>query len=186
MDFYIEHNGRIWEVINQINLVSKKIVKEVINMDVRYVDGDFQFLYRVSCLIFNKDKTKVLLFNCEGRKIYLLPGGKVSQKEKSLEALKREIKEELGYDNIEYKFLGVSEEFVKDKGFYNQQIDLIYQGIYKDDILENNFKGLEGDWINFEWIDINKLDNYDIHPQSIKQAIKNPDKIYHFVDDLIK
>ena len=155
-------------------------------MDIKYINNDFQFLYRVSCVIFNKDKTKILLFNCEGRDIYLLPGGKVAQKEESLQAIEREIEEELGYKNLKYSFFAISEEFVEDKGYYNQQINLIYQGIFEDDIDRIKFKGLEGDWINFEWIDVDKINNYKIFPSGIKKAITNPNKIYHFVENLIK
>ena len=155
-------------------------------MDIRYTYNDFQFLCRVSSVIFNRDKSKILLFNVEGRKIYMLPGGKINQKEESVDAIKREIKEELGYEDIDYSFLAISEEFVVDKGFYNQQINLIYQGIYNGDIDEIKFKGLEGDWINFEWVDINNIDNYEIYPKGIKNAIKKPDEIYHFVENLTK
>ena len=155
-------------------------------MDIKYINNDFQFLYRVSCVLFNKDKTKVLLFKCEGRDFYMLPRGKIAQKEESLQAIKREIEEELGYKNIKYSFLAISEEFAEAKGYYNQQINLIYQGIFEGNINNTNFKGLEGDWINFEWIDVAKIDNYKIVPKQIKEAIINPNKIYHFVENLTK
>lgn len=116
----------------------------------------------------------------------MIPGGKVNQKEESIEAIKRKIKEELGYTNIDFSFLAISEEFVFDKGFYNQQINLIYKGILKNDIKETKFKGLEGDWINFEWIDISNIDNYEIYPNQIKEAIKISNKIYHYVENLTK
>ena len=66
------------------------------NVDIRYTNNEFQFLLRVSILIFNKDESKVLLFNVEGREFYLLPGGKISELEESIDAAKREVKEELG------------------------------------------------------------------------------------------
>ncbi len=155
-------------------------------MDIKYINDDFRFLYRVSGVIFNKDKTKVLLFNCEGRNFYMLPGGKIKQKEESLISIKREIEEELGYKNLKYSFLAISEEFVEDKGYYNQQINLIYQGIFEGNIDKTKFKGLEGDWVNFEWIDVDKINNYEIFPNEIKKAIINPNKIYHFVENLTK
>lgn len=155
-------------------------------MDIKYVNNDYQFLCRTSAIIFNEDQTKVLLFNVEGRRFYMIPGGKINQKEESIDAIKREIKEELGYTNIDFSFLAISEEFVFDKGFYNQQINLIYKGISKDEIKETKFKGLEGNWINFEWIDIANIDNYEIYPNQIKEAIKNPNKIYHYVENLTK
>ena len=120
-------------------------------MDVRYTNNNYQFLLRVSILIFNKDESKVLLFNVEGREFFMLPGGKISELEESIDAIKREVKEELGWENLEYHFLGISEEFVNDKGYNNHQIDLIYKGKYMQDIDNYEFKGLEGEWINFKW-----------------------------------
>lgn len=155
-------------------------------MDIRYINKDFQFLCRVSCLIFNKDETKVLLFNVTERDFYLIPGGKIRELEESLDALKREMKEELGWDKIDYSFLGVSEEFVNSKGYNNHQINLIYKGIYNDEIKNIEFKGLEGDWINFKWIDINKIDDYNIYPSIVKKMVKNNKKIYHSIDNLLK
>lgn len=116
----------------------------------------------------------------------MLPGGKVTQKEESLQAIKREIKEELGYKDLKYSFLAISEEFVETNGYYNQQINLIYQGIFDGNIDKIKFKGLEIDWINFEWIDVDKINNYKIVPEEIKKAIINPNKIYHFVENLTK
>ena len=55
---------------------------------------------------------------------------------------------------------GASEEFVNARGFNNHQINVIYKGIYVDEIKYEKFIGLEGDWCHYEWIDINKLDNY--------------------------
>ena len=102
---------------------------------------------------------------------------KIGELEESIDAVKREVKEELGWENLEYKFLGISEEFVTDKGYDNQQINLIYKGIYNNVIEKIEFKGLEGDWINFKWIDIKDVDNYQIYPSIVKEMVKNSDKI---------
>lgn len=154
-------------------------------MDIKFVKDDYKFIYRTSALIFNKERNKILLFNVEGRKIYMLGGGKVNMLEESLEAIRREVKEELGYDDIDYSFLAISEEFVEAKGYTNQQINFIYKGIYNGEITETKFKGLEGDWINFEWVDIKDLDKYEIHQKSVIDMIKNTNKVYYVVENLI-
>ena len=155
-------------------------------MDVKYIEKDYQFLYRTSAVIFNKDNSKVLLFNVEGRNIYLLPGGKVKQKEESINAIQREIKEELGFENITFNLLAISEEFVIDKGFYNHQLNLIYKGTYQENIEHLKFKGKDGEWSNFKWVDISNIDEYHIHPKGIKQAIKDPNKVFHLIENLTK
>ena len=61
-------------------------------MDINYINDNYQFLYRVSAIILNKEKDKILLFKVKERNFYLLPGGKVNEKETSINAIKREKK----------------------------------------------------------------------------------------------
>lgn len=88
-------------------------------MDIKYVNNDFQFIYRMSSIIYNNDKTKILLFYGDDRDFYMLPGGKVHELEDSLSAIRREIEEELGYNNLNFKLISISEEFAKAKGYNN-------------------------------------------------------------------
>ena len=155
-------------------------------MNLDFVRNDFRFNARTSAVIYNKDLSKVLLFNVEGRNFYMLPGGRIEELEESIDTIKREIKEEIGWDNITYTFLALSEEFVTDKGYNNHQINIIYKGIYNDEIKETTFKGLEGDWINFEWVDVNKINNYKIFPKGIDAVINGSSKSNHFINNLIK
>ena len=150
--------------------------------DIKYSEDNFFFIYRVSALIFNKDKTKILLFYGNNSDYYMLPGGKVHQLEKSKDAIKREIFEELGFKDLEFNLLGISEEIVKDEENDIQQLTLTYKAIYKDEIYEETFKSIESDWINFKWVDIKELNNYKIHPSNVKNMIKNSDTINHLVE----
>ena len=154
--------------------------------DIKYKNSNYNFVYRVSALIFNKEKTKILLFYGNDSDYYMLPGGKINELEESIDAIKREIKEELGWENLEYKFLGISEELVNDKGYNNHQINLIYKGIYKNKIDKEEFKGLEGDWINFKWVDVKDINNYKIYPNIVNEMVKDSNKIHHSIDNLIK
>ena len=88
-------------------------------MDIKYVNNDFQFIYRMSSIIYNNDKTKILLFYGDDRDFYMLPGGKVHELEDSLSAIRREIEEELSYNNLNFKLISISEEFAKAKGYNN-------------------------------------------------------------------
>lgn len=154
-------------------------------MNVDFKRDDFRFNARTSAVIYNKDLSKVLLFNVEGRDFYMLPGGRIEELEESSNSIKREIKEELGWDSITFEFLALSEEFVNDRGYNNHQLNIIYKGIYNEEIKETNFKGLEGDWINFEWIDIKNIDTYNIFPNDIKNIIKKENTSKHIVTNLI-
>ena len=71
--------------------------------DIKYKNSNYNFAYRVSALIFNKEKTKILLFYGNDTNFYMLPGGKVKELEKSNEAIKREIQEEIGWKDLKKK-----------------------------------------------------------------------------------
>ena len=46
-------------------------------MDIKYSHDNYQFLFRVSALIFNHDLTKILIFQVKDRAIHLLVGGRL-------------------------------------------------------------------------------------------------------------
>ena len=154
-------------------------------MDIKYKNNKFQFIYRTSAIIYNSDKSKILLFYGDDRDYYMLPGGKVQELEQSENAIKREIKEELGYDNLEYNLIGVSEEILEDKRLNVHQITLIYESLYNGEISDESFKSIETDWINFKWIKISELKKYKIHPKNIDVMLNNEEKIKHIIDDRI-
>ena len=98
-------------------------------MDLKYRINNNSFHSRSSAIIYNKDKTKVLLFKVDdGRDFYLLPGGRIEFNEDSLSAIKREIKEEIGYD-LEYKLCGIEENFLKRAEENIMQYQLCYKAI---------------------------------------------------------
>lgn len=140
-------------------------------MDLIITNKNDRFIYRVSALIYNKELTKILLFNVDGREWWLLPGGKVKMNEASVDAIKRELKEELNLTDINLNLMTISEEFVKDKGYNNHQLELIYKGVFNGKIDKNEIKGLDGNWAHYKWIDVNNIDAYKIHPNEIKKII---------------
>ena len=70
--------------------------------------------------------------------------------------------------------------------YYILQINLIYIGFYKNKIVKEEFKGLEGDWINFKWVDVKDINNYKIYPNIVNEMVKDSNKIHHSIDNLIK
>lgn len=153
--------------------------------DIKYNRDNFFFIYRVSALIFNKDKTKILLFYGNDSDFYMLPGGKVKEFEKSRDAINREIKEEIGYDNLEYDLIGISEELVKNEENNIHQLTLTYKSTYNGEISDLQFKSKESDWINFKWVEIEELENYNIHPKKIIKMVKNNNTINHLIEEII-
>ena len=148
--------------------------------DIRYKENNYQFHYRTSAIIYNKDKTKILLFKSSNRDFYMLPGGKVNELESSEDALKREVQEETGLEINIIDFKCFSECVVTDKEMTYQQVEAIYEASYNDEINNDEFNGLEGNWILFKWFNINDLDNVLIEPKEIKDMLKNNKN--HIVD----
>lgn len=148
--------------------------------DIRYKENNYQFHYRTSAIIYNKDKTKILLFKSSNRDFYMLPGGKVNELESSEDALKREVKEETGLEISIIDFKCFSECVVTDKETTYQQVEAIYEASYNDEINNDEFNGLEGNWILFKWFNIKDLDNVLIEPKEIKDILKNNKN--HIVD----
>lgn len=151
--------------------------------DIKYENNKFKFAYRVSAIIYNVDKTKILLFTGNDSEFYMLPGGKVKELERSTDAIKREIKEEIGFDNLDFELAGISEEIIKNSNENIQQITLTYRCIYNSEITQETFKSIESDWINFKWIDVNEIDQYKIHPQNIKIMVEDYNTIKHLIEE---
>ena len=135
--------------------------------DIKYEHDKFNFAYRVASVIYNNDKSKILLFKGKTMNYYMLPGGKVKELEKSNDAIKREISEEIGWKDLKYKVIGVGEDIIHENNKNIHEITILYETVYKNDIIILKFNGLESNWIGFEWVDIQSLDNYYIHIQNV-------------------
>lgn len=153
-------------------------------MDITLIENNNKFIYRVSAIMLNNDLSKILLVKEKDSDFYLLPGGNVKMFEESDKAIERKIKEETGFDNIYFYFLGISEEFVKDGGYNNHQINIIYKGVYKENIEDNMFLGIDGG-SSYEWIDIDNLDNYNVFPENTKKMVKKLNVTHHNVENLL-
>ncbi len=111
--------------------------------DIKYKNNKFKFAYRVSAIIYNSDQTEILLFTGNDSDYYMLPGGKVKELEESIQAIRREIKEETGFENLHFELSGISEEIIKADDENIQQITFTYTAIYNEKIDNQEFKSKE-------------------------------------------
>lgn len=152
--------------------------------DLKYKIDNYEFHSRASAIIYNADKTKVLLFKVDdGRDFYLLPGGRIQINEDSLSAIKREIKEEIGYD-LDYKISSVNENFLVKNKKNIMQYEFLYKAVYKGKIEKLDFECLDRAGQSFHWIELNELDNIKILPENIKKVIKKVD--YNQIHNILK
>jgi len=156
-------------------------------MDLDFQKDEFRFNARVSAIIYNKDKSKILLFKVEdGRDYYLLPGGRVGINEDSKTAIIREIKEELNFD-LDFELCSIQENFVKKDNKDIMQYCFCYKAIYNQEIDKESFKCLDNGGQTFHWINVDELDNIKLLPKTCKNLIKTNDMlIKHIIEKEFK
>ena len=106
---------------------------------------------------------KILLCRAKGGTTTYLPGGHIEFGETGRQALVREIKEELGLDSSTGAFLGVVENSFLQHGAPHSEINLVYEL----SLAEGEAKAQE-DWIEFEWCDLNRLDEANLLPPAFR------------------
>lgn len=141
--------------------------------DILYKNNEFTYAYRVGAIIYNKENDKVLLFYGDNMDYFMIPGGKVKELETSEQAIIKEIKKEIGYDNLKFDFAGVSEEIIEKGNVKIQQLTLIYKCVYEGVIEKEIFKSIESKWINFKWMNIEEINKIELHPKKVVQIILN-------------
>ena len=121
---------------------------------------------------------------------YALPGGRVSIGENSEETIKREILEETGKEVEITGYIATIENFFKMKENKYHEIMFVYKLEFvneEDKFLEKNIKNIEGkEFLQYEWVDIDKIDECPIVPAIIKDTIKNKVLPIHIINDELK
>lgn len=140
---------------------------------------------RVAGLIIHNNK--ILFHHNTNRINYALIGGRIKLNENSKDAVIREFSEEIGEDFIVEKFLCTIENFFYHKNKKYHEIMFLYKLEFKNDELKSKTETIhnkEGkDYLEYEWIDINEIDNYDIRPNIIKDYIKNDMETSHIINE---
>lgn len=145
-----------------------------INVDIQGVN----FVCRSCAVIMNENK--ILFQKRKADKFWALPGGKIEILETTAEAIKREIREELGVENIEVgEVLSVIENFFEWNGTRVHQYIFTHKVTLNDKMYNNikeEFKGKEeGKDVMFKWIKKEELLNEDIKPDYVVEQLLNMD-----------
>ena len=145
-------------------------------MDVKIKCDEGNFKMRVSGLIIKNGKLLTVDI-CENN-FYCLPGGHVHLGESSLEAIKREIKEEVGVEAIDVKLLSIIENFfTNNKGKVVHEV-CYYYTIYVEGVNENDYTFVENDEgelkeLKFKWFKLAELENIDFRPKALAKKLKS-------------
>lgn len=147
-------------------------------MDVKINNEDLSFKFRVNCIILNEDKVLMVDLNKNG--FLCCPGGHVHVGEDTKTAVIRETLEEVGIVSNNPKLVAIIENFFKNKvGKQFHELSFYYlidDAIIPDDkqkdytFIEND----EGELVNldFKWIMLDDVENYDIRPVALKKVLK--------------
>ncbi len=152
---------------------------------IKMKTDNLNFKFRVSGIVF-KD-SKVLFVDMDDSGFLCLPGGYVELGETTEEACLRELNEEVGKKFKIEKYCGVVENFFRNK--FNKdihEISFYYVLTTDDELATTDFIIMENDKgnvikLNFKWIDLTEIENYDIRPGFLKTILKNNLTFNHLV-----
>lgn len=132
---------------------------------------------------------KILFHKNKNDSYYALIGGRVQICESSEETIKRELREEIGKEVEVVGYIATIENFFEAKGKKYHEIMFVHNIEFcnKDDknithMLYNIEGGKDKD-VYYEWLDIDKIDNYDIRPSIIKDVLKNGKFPLHLINN---
>ena len=143
-------------------------------MDITIDIEDYKLNVRAAGIIIHNNK--VLLHKNINENHYALIGGRVEIGENSADTVKREIKEELGKDVEITGYISTIENFFEMKGSKYHEIMFVHKIEFtneEDKNIEYTMKNIEGkDYLKYEWIDLDKIDEYPLAPNIMKDILK--------------
>ena len=143
-------------------------------MDLTLDVGEYKLNIRASAVIIHNGK--VLAHRNTNSDHYALIGGRMEIGENSEETVKREVMEELGKEIEVTGYVATIENFFEMKGTKYHEILFIHKAEFideEDKKRESTLKNIEGkDHLQYEWLELEKIEEYPLLPQVVKQVLK--------------
>lgn len=157
-------------------------------MDITIDVDDYKLNVRAAGVMIHNGK--ILVHRNVNSDHYALIGGRVEIGESSANTIKREIKEELGKDIEITGYISTIENFFEMKGSKYHEIMFVHKAEFVDDDdkkIENTLKNIEGkDYLQYEWLELNKIDEYPLLPSAIKSVLKENQFPVHKINNDLK
>lgn len=156
-------------------------------MDLSIDIEDYKLNIRAGGLIIHNNK--ILAHKNINKDHYCIPGGRIELGENSETTIKREIQEELGKDIDILKYSSTIENFfyMNEKKYH--ELYFLYRVEFKneeDKKIEYTMHNMEGkDYLQYEWLDIDKIDEYNILPECLKDMLKKDNMPTHVINEEI-
>lgn len=157
-------------------------------MDITLNVEDYKLNVRVGVIITHENK--ILLHKNVNTDHYAIIGGRVEIGEDSSSAIKREVLEEIGKEIEITGYISTIENFFEMKGSKYHEIMFVYKAEFKEDVdkkITHTLKNVEGkDYLQYEWLDLEKIDEYLILPLVIKEILKENKFPIHKINNELK
>ena len=157
-------------------------------MDITIDVDDYKLNVRAAGVMIHNGK--ILVHRNVNSDHYALIGGRVEIGESSANTIKREIKEELGKDIEITGYISTIENFFEMKGSKYHEIMFVHKIEFtneEDKKIEYIMKNVEGkDYLQYEWIDLDKIDEYPLMPSIMKDILKEKKFPTHKINDELK
>lgn len=157
-------------------------------MDLTIDVEDYKLNIRAVVVIIHNNK--ILVHKNINSDHYALLGGRVKIGEDSETTVKREIKEELNKEIEVTGYIGTIENFFKMSGSKFHEILFIHKAEFvneEDKKIEYTLKNNEGeDFLQYEWLDLDKIDEYPLLPQVSKTILKENKFPVHKINNDLK
>lgn len=144
-------------------------------MDLSLMVGNVKFNYRAGLLITKNNK---VLVECNPDYDFVtIPGGRVKTKESSIDALIRELEEEMHItiSKEKVRFKAVIENFFElDNKDYHELFFLYKLNVEeKDDRFKEDMINYDSEKSYYKWVDKDKLDEVNLLPKPIRNISTN-------------
>lgn len=153
-------------------------------MDITIEVQDYILNVRAAVVIIHNDK--ILVHRNINSNHYALVGGRVELGEDSISTVKREIKEEMGKEIEIIGYISTIENFFIMNGKKYHEIEFVHLAEFKeekDKLIKDTIKNIEGkDYLQYEWIERNKIDEVPLMPSKIQSVLKNGKYPLHVIN----
>ena len=143
-------------------------------MDITIDVEEYKLNVRAAGIIIHNNK--ILTHRNTKSDHYALIGGRVEIGEDSETTLKREIMEEMGKEIEITGYISTIENFFQMDSQKYHEIMFVHKAEFKnekDQKIEDTIKNIEGkDYLVYEWIPLEKIDEYPIKPEVVKEILK--------------
>ena len=154
-------------------------------MDLSVVLNNQKLNIRACAIIIHDNK--LLVHNNVNESHVALVGGRVKIGESSEQTLKREIMEEMGKEIEIMEYVSTIENFFEADDMPYHEIMFVYRVDFKNEedkkIIET-IHNVEGeDELRYDWIDLDKIDEYPLKPDILKDLLRNNKYLGHGIND---